>query len=96
MARRHLTTAVTLLVLVGILVVGVVLGVKTLFAPLPGSDDASAKPSASCSPKTVRKGQRIRSSQVQVSVFNGGTRSGLADETPVSYTHLTLPTNREV
>lgn len=81
MARRHLTTAVTLLVLVGILVVGVILGVKTLFAPLPGSDNASAKPSASCSPKTVKKGQRIRSSQVQVSVFNGGTRSGLADET---------------
>jgi len=80
-ARRHLTTAVTLLVLVGILVVGVILGVKTLFAPLPGSDNASAKPSASCSPKTVKKGQRIRSSQVQVSVYNGGTRSGLADET---------------
>jgi len=29
----------------------------------------------------VKKGQRIRSTQVQVSVFNGGTRSGLADET---------------
>jgi LytR cell envelope-related transcriptional attenuator len=80
-ARRHLTTAVTLLVLVSILVLGVVLGVKTLFAPLPGSDKATATPSPSCSPKTVRKGQRIRSTQVQVSVFNGGTRSGLADET---------------
>ena len=81
MTHRHLTTAVTLLVLVSILVLGVVLGVKTLFAPLPGSDKATATPSASCSPKTVRKGQRIRSTQVQVSVFNGGTRSGLADET---------------
>ena len=81
MARRHLTTAVTLLVIVSILVLGVVLGVKTLFAPLPGSDKATATPSPSCSPKTVRKGQRIRSTQVQVSVFNGGTRSGLADET---------------
>ena len=81
MARRHLTTAVTLLVLVSILVLGVVLGVKTLLAPLPGSDKATATPSPSCSPKTVRKGQRIRSTQVQVSVFNGGTRSGLADET---------------
>ena len=81
MAHRHLTTAVTLLVLVSILVLGVVLGVKTLFAPLPGSDKATATPSPSCSPKTVKKGQRIRSTQVQVSVFNGGTRSGLADET---------------
>ena len=81
MTHRHLTTAVTLLVLVSILVLGVVLGVKTLFAPLPGSDKATATPSPSCSPKTVKKGQRIRSTQVQVSVFNGGTRSGLADET---------------
>ena len=81
MTHRHLTTAVTLLVLVSILVLGVVLGVKTLFAPLPGSDNATAAPSPTCSPKTVKKGQRIRSTQVQVSVFNGGTRSGLADET---------------
>jgi hypothetical protein len=81
MARRHLTTAVTLLVLVGILVVGVLLGVKTLFAPLPGGGNAAAQPSPTCSPKVVKKGQRIRSTQVQVSIFNGGTRSGLADET---------------
>ena len=81
MTHRHLTTAVTLLVLVCILVLGVLLGVKTLFAPLPGSDKATATPSPSCSPKSVKKGQRIRSTQVQVSVFNGGTRSGLADET---------------
>jgi hypothetical protein len=75
------TTAVTLLVLVAILALGVVVGVKTLFAPLPGSDKTTAEPTASCSPKTVKKGQRIRSTQVQVSVYNGGTRSGLADET---------------
>jgi hypothetical protein len=80
-AHRHLTTAVTLLVLVSILALGLVIGVTTLFAPLPGSDKAKATPSPSCSPKTVKKGQRIRSTQVQVSVFNGGTRSGLADET---------------
>jgi hypothetical protein len=80
-AHRHLTTAVTLLVLVSILALGLVIGVKTLFAPLPGSDKAKATPPPSCSPKTVKKGQRIRSTQVQVSVFNGGTRSGLADET---------------
>jgi hypothetical protein len=82
MGRRHLTTAVTLLVLVAILVLGVLIGVKTLFAPLPGSDTgASATQSPSCSPKNVQKGQRIRSTQVQVSVFNGGTRSGAADST---------------
>ncbi len=81
LGRRHLTTAVTMLVLVGILVLGVVIGVDRLFAPVPGSEEPVAEPEPTCTTQTVRKGQRIRSSQVQVSVFNGGTRSGLADET---------------
>jgi hypothetical protein len=81
MARRHLTTAITLLVLVAILVLGVLLGTKSLFAPLPGDGTPKAEPSPTCSPKAVKKGQRIRSTQVQVSVFNGGTQSGLADST---------------
>ena len=81
MARRQLTTAVTLLVLVGILVLGVVVGMKSLLAPLPEDGKAAATPSPTCTPRTVKKGQRIRSTQVQVSVFNGGTRAGLADET---------------
>ena len=82
MARRHVTTAVTLLVLVAILVAGALIGVKTLFAPLPDTGtSASATPSPTCSPKNVKQGQRIRTTQVQVSVFNGGTRSGLADST---------------
>ena len=54
MASRHLTTAVTLLVLVGIRVLGVVVGVRELFAPLPGSEGASGEPAAeqteSCDP----------------------------------------------
>jgi hypothetical protein len=82
MQRRHLTTAVTLLVLVAILVFGVFLGVKSLFAPLPGTGaDASATASPTCAPTDIKRGQRIRSTQVQISVFNGGTRSGLADST---------------
>jgi hypothetical protein len=78
MTRRHLTTAITLIVLVGILVVGVVMGVNALFAPLPG-EEPTATPSPTCSTQSFKKGQRIRSRQVQVSVFNGGTRAGLAD-----------------
>jgi len=77
---RHLTTAVTLLVLVAILVLGVLLGVKALFAPIPGGE-AGASASPSCTTKAVKKGQRVVSTQVQVSVYNGGTRAGLADET---------------
>lgn len=81
MGRRHLTTAITLVVLVAILVLGGLVGAKTLFAPVPGTGEAAATPSPTCAAKTVKKGQRIRSSQVQVSVFNGGSRSGLADMT---------------
>jgi len=77
---RHLTTGITLLVLVGILVLGVVLGTQYLLRPLPGSSPtATATPT--CSTKTVKKGQRIAARQVQVSVFNAGSRAGLADET---------------
>jgi hypothetical protein len=81
MARRHLMTAITMLVLVGILVLGVILGVNTLLAPLPGDSTPAASPSPTCTTHTVKKGQRIKSTQVQVSVFNAGTRAGLADET---------------
>lgn len=81
MERRHLTSAITLLVLVAILVLGVMLGVKTLFAPLPEDPKPAASPSPTCSEKTVKKGQRLRSTQVVVSVYNGGTRAGLADTT---------------
>jgi predicted secreted protein len=82
--RRHLTTAVTLLVLLAILVIGGYLGVHTLLSPLPSSDKPSATPSATCSTQPVRKGQRVRSRDVVVSVYNGGTRSGLADDTMTS------------
>ena len=78
MSRRHVTTAVTLLVLVGILAAGAVIGIRSLLAPI--SEDASDTPS-SCSTTAVRKGQRISARQVAISVYNAGTRAGLADET---------------
>jgi hypothetical protein len=81
MRRRHVTTAITLLVLVGILVVGVVIGVDKLFAPVPSTEEPVASPSPTCTVRTVRKGQRVAPRQVQVSVFNGGDRAGLAGKT---------------
>jgi hypothetical protein len=75
---RHVTTAVTLVVLLGILAVGGLVGIRTLLAPLP-SNKSSAVATPDCT--VVRKGTVVRSRQVTVSVFNGGTRSGLADET---------------
>jgi hypothetical protein len=77
---RHLTTAVTLIVLVAILLLGGYYGAKSLFAPLPG-DKPSASSSAGCKNTDVKKGQKIRARQVQVSVFNAGTRAGLAEQT---------------
>ena len=78
MRRRHITTAVTLLVLVGILAAGAVIGIRSLLAPIH-DDTSDAAPS--CSTKDVRRGQRISARQVAVSVYNAGTRAGLADET---------------
>ncbi|MBY9074361.1 LytR C-terminal domain-containing protein [Nocardioides sp. WL0053] len=78
---RQLTTAVTMFVLVGILVVGAILGWRSLFAELPGTATAGGETSASCTTEPIKAGQRVRAAQVEVSVFNAGTTSGLADET---------------
>jgi len=80
MGRREITTGVTMVALCGVLVIGAAVGWQKLFAELPGEVTASAPP-PSCTTKQIEAGQRIRSSQVTVSVFNGGTRDGLADTT---------------
>ena len=59
MGSRHITTAITLVVLVGILVLGLVVGFRELFAPLPSDEgDPAAAASPSCEPRSVRPGQR--------------------------------------
>lgn len=80
MRGRHVTTAVTLVVLVAILLLGGYYGTKALFKPLPG-DNSSDKAASKCRTTDVKKGQKIRARQVQVSVFNAGTRAGLAEST---------------
>lgn len=83
MTRRHLTTAITLTVLCVILAIGAVVGFNTLFAPLPGPEASTptTSPSPPCNAGAVKKGERLRTSQVTVNVFNGGTRAGLAGAT---------------
>ena len=76
MTSRHAITAVTLLVLVGVLLAGAYVGSRALFAPLP-SDGAAA---SGCE-EGLRRGERVRPRDVTVSVYNAGTRSGLADRT---------------
>jgi hypothetical protein len=79
MTSRHLTTAVTMAVLCGIVVLGAVVGFNTLFAPLPGAEDEpAAAESPTCDPNQVKDGERLRSSQVTVNVYNAGDRAGLA------------------
>jgi hypothetical protein len=75
--RRTVTTAVTLVVLLLILAAGVLVGVRALLAPV----GQHASPTPDCSTTSLLKGQRVRAGQVEVSVFNAGSRAGLADLT---------------
>jgi hypothetical protein len=81
MTRRHVTTAITLVVLCVLLVVAAVTGFNALFAPLPsGDDEPSVSPSPTCEPGP-KKGERLTADDVRVSVFNAGGRAGLAGST---------------
>jgi LytR cell envelope-related transcriptional attenuator len=79
---RHITTAITLLVLTGILALGLFVGFRELFAPLPGEDDeTTVEPASTCGSQELQVGQRLRSRDVLVNVFNSGDRAGLAGQT---------------
>jgi hypothetical protein len=68
---------VTLVVLFVVLVAGAVVGFQQATAPFPGLP--SAEETCSAAEKEVQR--FVRRSQVQVSVFNAGTRQGLAGTT---------------
>ena len=76
MRRRTITTAVTLVVLLLILGVAVLVGVRSLLAPVGHGAQGPG-----CSTTALRRGQQVRTAQVEVSVFNAGSRAGLADLT---------------
>lgn len=80
LARRHLMTGVTLVVLLALLVVGAYAGYKALFAPLPSDADDQGSASSTCE-KGLRKGETVRTRNVAISVYNAGSRSGLAQRT---------------
>jgi hypothetical protein len=74
---RKLTTGITLVVLVFVLGGMAVWGVKAALAPLPGKSSSGN----SCSQTEKEVKQYLKRADVQVSVFNAGTRSGLAGQT---------------
>jgi hypothetical protein len=74
---RRLTTAITLVVLILLLCGMAVYGFKKALAPLPGGP--SADPTCSGTEKEIQK--YLKRSEVQVSVYNAGSREGLAGQT---------------
>jgi hypothetical protein len=78
---RRITTGITLIVLVGILILGGTWGWKSLFAEVQGGSLFPSDPTPSCMPEKVKAGAKIRSRDVRVSVFNATSRTGLAGET---------------
>ena len=75
--RRSLS-AVTLLSLLAVLVVFALIGWNTLTAPGPWDGDAAS--SDECIPG-LAKGDLVRTTDITVSVYNAGTRTGLASQT---------------
>ncbi len=73
-------TALTLVVLVVLLVVGVLVGWTQLTKPL-GAPDLSAEEPPACVDRVVEAGSKIGPGDVTVSVYNGGTQDGLAGRT---------------
>lgn len=70
---RLVRTPLTLLVLLGVLCYGAYWGYNNIIAPVP------AAPPEPCVNQTVAKG-KLLSSQVTVSIFNGGSKRGLAGD----------------
>jgi hypothetical protein len=76
-SRRSLTTAATLVVLVGVLCVMAVWGYRAATAPM---EDSSGQPSSgpTCDPADQKVAKYLRRADVTVSVYNSGRRSGRA------------------
>jgi hypothetical protein len=80
MTGRGAVSAVTMVVLLGLLVAGAWFGWQSISAPLPGDDEPAKRAEPQCD-DGFAKGDVVTTGDVTVSVFNAGSRSGLADQT---------------
>lgn len=81
--RGHLRSGVTLVVLAALLVAGGLWGWSSFSKAFPHHSSTSTAP---CSTVRVAKGDRISAGQLLVNVYNGSSRSGLADQTATALT----------
>lgn len=81
MSRRHLTTGATLVALVVVLCVMAVWGYHAATAPLDAGTTPSASPTPSCDPQQQKVSKYLKRSDVTVSVYNSGKKSGRARAT---------------
>lgn len=79
-ATRKAISTVTILVLIGLLLAGAYFGWRSISAPLPGGDEPAKADQPRCE-DGVARGDVVRTDEVTVSVYNAGSRSGLADQT---------------
>lgn len=75
---RHLTTAVTMTVLVVVLCLMAFFGYRAATKPLPGTTSATPK---QCSKSEISKQYYVRPADLTVSVYNAGAKSGAAGRT---------------
>jgi hypothetical protein len=77
---RRGTSATTLAGLVVLCLLGLLFGLKALSSNLP-NDPIVKTPEAGCVDQDITAGTKVLPADVLVSVYNGGTRSGVASKT---------------
>ena len=77
---RRATSAATLAVLSVLCVLALMFGLRAVTSDLP-DDPIVESPDATCVEQEISAGTKVRPADVMVSVFNAGTRSGVASKT---------------
>jgi hypothetical protein len=79
--NRTVISGVTIVVLIGLLVTGAYVGWQKLNEPLPEKPEAQTQVAGPRCNDGVRRGDLVTPEDITVSVYNAGTRAGLAGQT---------------